>query len=267
MIHVRKMDGSVVPYDSSKIENSFRNAGADEQTIGKVMSKIKGILHEGMTTKEIFKFGYNELRKYSQIASSRYNLKNALLELGPEGYLFERFVARILQKHGYSTRTDVTVKGRFVEHEIDVVASKGNKKFMVECKHHRFPGIYCDIKTALYVYARFLDVKKNFNSPMLATNTKFSSPVIDYAKGVGLKLLGWKMPINDSIEYNIEKYKLYPINVLHTIDKNSEKILFANGFLLVSDFIGKEKEISKVLKINMNKAAEITNEAKSLVEN
>ncbi len=260
------MDGTIVPYDPSKLKNSFRNVGADEQTIGKVMSKIKGILYDGISTKEIFRFGFSELKKYSKVASSRYNLKNALLELGPEGYLFEKFVAKILQKHGYSTKNNVIVKGKFVEHEIDVVASKGNRKLMVECKHHRFPGIYCDIQTALYVYARFLDVKKNFNSPMLATNTKFSSQAIDYAKGVGLKLLGWKVPTGNSIEYNIDRYKLYPINVLNTLNKNSKKILFENGFLLVSDLIGKEREISKVLRINIGKATEITNEAKSLLE-
>ena len=67
--------------------------------------------------------------------------------LGPTGFNFERFVARILNEYGYRTRTDVLVKGRFATQEVDVIAVKGKIIAMVFNKaarpvqgYHPFPN-------------------------------------------------------------------------------------------------------------------------------
>ena len=262
-MQVRKMNGTVVPYDPSKLERSLKNSGADYETIQKIMLRANKILYNGITTKELFRFVFTELKKYSRPTASRYNLRNAMLELGPEGYFFERFVARILEKQGYSVQVGKIVPGKYIEHEIDVVASKGNEKLMVECKHHMYPGLYCDIQTALYVYARFLEVKDKFDSAMLATNTKFSDQVLKYAEGVGLKLMGWKIPSGDSIESNIERFKLYPITVLNSIDKKDKGVLLKQGIIFVSD-LSKNKKLDRMLGISNKKAEEIIEEARTL---
>ena len=47
-----------------------------------------------------------------------------------------------------------------MDHEVDVVAKKDNMVFFLECKYHNHRGTYSDIKTALYVHARFVDIEK-----------------------------------------------------------------------------------------------------------
>ena len=143
--------------------------------------------------------------------------------MGREGYAFEKLVSIILKKQGFSTSLNQIIKGKYIKHEIDVSAVKDNEKIMVECKHHNKPWLGTDIQTALYVYARFIDVKKSFTGPMLVTNTRFSRQVVTYSKGIGLKLMGWKCPKGDSLEYYIEKFKLYPITMLPNL--NEKKIL------------------------------------------
>ena len=50
------------------------------------------------------------------------------------------------------------LRGHCVSHEIDIVASKQEKQYMIECKYHNMPGIYTCLKEVLYTYARFLDL-------------------------------------------------------------------------------------------------------------
>ena len=130
------------------------------------------------------------------------------------GYTYEKFMAKILEKQGYKVELNKIAKGKFITHEVDITAKKGKETLMVEAKHHNKPWLGESIQTALYVQARFLDLNKKFTKPMLVTNTKFSHQVRKYSKGVGMKLMGWKYPKNDSLEKNIEKYGLYPISVL-----------------------------------------------------
>lgn len=252
-------------YDPSKLKKSLLNSGADEETINKIMIKVNQILYDGIETKKLFRFAFKEFKKYQPYASSRYNLKNAILRLGIDGYPFERFVAKILQKNGYSVKLNQIVKGKYIPHEIDISAKNDGEKIMVECKHHAKPWLGCDIQTALYVYARFIDVKRYFTLPMLATNTKFSLQVIIYSKGVGLKLMGWKFPKGDSLEYHIEKFKLYPITMLSALDREKIAELLRINVILISDLSAMgSNRISKILKIPRSKGNKILEEAKVL---
>ena len=265
MIYVKKLNGEMQKYDPSRLKKSLLNSGADEETINKIMIKVNQILYDGIETKKLFRFAFKEFKKYQPYASSRYNLKNAILRLGIEGYPFEQFVSKILQKKGYSVKLNQIVKGKYIPHEIDISAENGREKIMVECKHHAKPWLGCDIQTALYVYARFIDVKKWFTLPMLVTNTKFSPQVITYSKGVGLKLMGWKFPKGDSLEYHIENFKLYPITMLSALDREKIAELLRVNVILISDLSAKDaNEISRILKISKSKANKILEESNTL---
>jgi Holliday junction resolvase len=267
MIYVKKLDGRTEKYDSSKLKKSLSNSGADEETINKIMAKVDRVLYDGIETKKLFKFAFKEFKKFEPYGSSRYNLKNAILRLDHEGFHFERLVAKIFQRKGYSVKLNQIVRGKYVQHEIDISAGKGKEKIMIECKHHAKPWLGTDIQTALYVYARFIDVKKWFAAPMLVTNTKFSPQVLTYSKGVGLKLMGWKFPKNDSLEYYIEKFKIYPVTMLSTLDSKKISELFKMNVLLVRDLSSMSvSKISKILKISKSKADRILEEAKTLCE-
>ena len=267
MLYVKKLDGRTEEYNASKLRQSLLNSGADEKTANKIIDKVDGILYDGIETKKLFKFAFEEFKKYQPYASSRYNLKNAILRLGIEGYPFEKFVAKIFQKQGYSVKLNQIIKGQYIRHEIDISAEKDKEKIMVECKHYTKPWLGSHIQTALYVYARFIDAKKWFTVPMLVTNTRFSRQIITYSKGVGLKLMGWKFPEGNSLEYNIEKFGLYPITMISSLNKEKIDALLNYNIILISNLLTKDiTEISKILRISKSKANKILEEAKTLCE-
>jgi len=98
MINVKKLDGTLERYSETKLRESLFKSGADEETINRIMEKVKGILYDGIETKKLFKFVFEQYKKNAPYYSSRYNLKNAILRLGREGFAFERFVSLILKK-------------------------------------------------------------------------------------------------------------------------------------------------------------------------
>jgi hypothetical protein len=266
MLYVKKFDGTMQKYDASKLKRSLVNSGADNEIINKIMAKVDKILYDGIETKKLFRFVFNEFKKHRSYTASRYNLKNAILRLGIEGFAFEGFVSKLLKKQGYSVRLNRVVKGRYILHEIDVSARKNNERIMVECKHRTKPWLGCHIQTALYVYARYLDVKKTFTAPMLVTNTKFSGQVIKYSRGVGLMLMGWKFPRSNSLEYNIEKFRLYPITMLSSLSKSKIDMLLNLKIFLISDLSKRNaSEIANMIKITESGANRILEESRALL--
>mgnify|MGYP006299303603 FL=1 len=216
-IFVKKMNGDSEEYNPEKLKNSLKRVGADNKEIQEILKKVEKILYNGIETKKLFDIVHKELDKEKPYSGLKYNLKKSMLDMRIHGgFVFEKFIGRVLEKQGYEIKMNPVIQGKNVTHEIDVSAKKtGEKeKVMVEVKHHMKSGIIESIQTALYVYARFLEVEKYFTKPMLVTNTKFSNQVIKYSKGVGIRLMGWKYPSEDSLEKNIEKYKLYPITIL-----------------------------------------------------
>ena len=235
VIYVRKMDGRTELYNPFKLKRSLRKAGAGKETIRLIMSEVEKILHNGIETKELFNFIFRELNEREKESATKYNLKNAIIDLRLEGgYVFEKFMGRVFEKKGYNVKLNQLMKGKLITHEIDVSAFKGSEKLMVECKHHSKPWLGTRVDTALYVYARFLDLKDSFNKAALVTNTKFSSQVIRYGRGVGMKLMGWNYPKGDSLQENIEKFKLYPITILN-LPKTEINDYIARNILTVEE--------------------------------
>lgn len=266
-ISIIKKNGEKEFYSESKLRSSLANSGADKKTIDDILLKVDDFIYGGITTKELFKFSLKELSKSGKNYASKYNIKNALMELRlGGGYVFEKFISRILNYRGYETILNKIINGEHITHEVDVIAKKDKDTIMVECKHHNKPWLGCHIQTALYTYARFLDVKKTFTSSMLVTNTKFSNQIIKYSNGVGLRLMGWKHPREDSLEINIERSKLYPITVLN-ISKPLKIKCMENDILTVKDFIDLEPLIvMRKLEIEENMVKRITKEISNLIE-
>ena len=158
-ITVTKYSGEKAPFDMEKLRQSLQRSGAKEKVIDAVVEQVLPILYEGISTKEIYKKAFALLRKKERPAAARYNLKKALLQLGPTGFPFELYVAELLKAKGYETRTGQIVQGNCVQHEVDVIAQKAEKHFMVECKFHSDQGRRCDVKIPLYIQSRFKDVE------------------------------------------------------------------------------------------------------------
>lgn len=249
---VTKASGIQEPFNVEKFKHSLERAGATPAIIEEITQNIlaQTDLH---TTREIYSFAFNILRKKNVVVAARYTLKQALFQLGPDGYPFEQFVARIFQAQGYQASTGVVVPGICVQHEVDVVADKKGAHLMAECKFHLEPGIKSGVKIPLYVRARFDDImalnaKKSSAKPFdpwLVTNTQFSSEAIAYGECAGLKLLGWGYPNNNGIERLIDKYHLHPITVLHAIKNPLKNMLLKDKIVLCSDLLEQRNSLGK----------------------
>jgi hypothetical protein len=183
----------------------------------------------------------------------RYSIKKAIYMLGPTGYPFEKYFAGILKAYGYSAEINRFLKGYCITHEVDIFAVRADIGCVIECKYHSNGGNPTDVKTALYVYSRFMDIKKAYelnhenrvsiNEGWLVTNTRCTSDAIKYAGCVGLKVVGWKYPDENSLERMIENKKLYPVTILSSIKKTSLDILFKNDIILARDIADMDERI------------------------
>ena len=236
-MYVIKESGEKEKLNFKKLKLTILNAGASEWLANKAIREIKKKSYIGITTGEILHAVLDVLKETPGIAQ-RYNLKRAIMILGPSGFPFERFVARMLKEYGYKTRTDVMMRGKCVTQEVDVLAKKGKKKYMVECKYHNTPGKKSDLKVVMYTYARFLDLKhKKFSQPWLVTNTNCTSEAKRYAKCVGLKIISWKYPKKDCLERMLVEKNLYPITTLMIPTRKVKEILIRANIVLVRDML------------------------------
>ena len=234
-ILIKKADGSTELFEKLKLETSLKRAGASKPITQEIVKKITVELVNGMTTKEIYQQAFTLLKdKEKHPVAAKYSLKKAVFDLGPSGFPFEDFIAEIYKAMGYETSTDIILKGKCAEHEVDLLAVKKGKKYGAEIKFHNSQAIKTDLKVALYVYARFDDVIKNngVDEGALITNTKFTKNAITYGECVGLKMISWNYPNKDNLYSLIEETGLHPITCLTTISEREKKRLIENKIVL-----------------------------------
>lgn len=234
-LKVIKLNGEKEPFSEEKIRASATRVGVPKNLQDEMLSYIKKRAHNNMPTSEIFSLIKKFLKKSNADAySTKYNLKQSLLELGPSGYPFEKYLSYILESLNYQTKINQTLQGKCVQHEIDVIAEGDNQNFIVEAKFHNKPGIKSQIKTTLYVQARFLDLKPNLNQsarPWLITNTRFTTQAKKYAKCVNLKLTSWDYPQEKSLRRLIDQTALHPVTILDTLTSSQQKTLLENSIV------------------------------------
>ena len=241
--YIQKYSGETELFNIKKFTVSLQRAGASKALIEQLVLEITA-LPSLRTTKDIYEFALSRLHEKNPVIAAHYNVKRALLDFGPSGFPFEHYVAALFSAQGYVTKTHSIVRGACVEHELDVIAVKGNEHLMIECKFHNEQGLVCDIKVPLYIKARFDDVSKNWTNngdthslhrAVIVTNTRFSAQAIAYAECIGIMLLGWSYPEGRGLEGLIDKLGLHPITALVSLDSRQKKLLIDNGFILCRD--------------------------------
>lgn len=248
MSYVIKASGDKERFSSDKLKRSLLDAGASNDIAEEVVRKVNRKKYDKIPTEKILNMTLKSLRKYKGVVA-RYDLKRAIMQLGPAGYSFEKYFAIVLRGNGYDAKDGGLLKGKNITHEVDVIAVENNKRFMVECKYHNYRGVKTRVKVPLYVYARFLDLKKYFDYPWIATNTKCTPDAINYAKGVNMRITSWTYPDKFNLRYLIESKKLYPITVLKSVSSKIKQRLFQSNVFLVKDLIeGSEKDLLKKVK-------------------
>lgn len=251
---IKKSNGDIEKFSESKLQRSIMRTGLNSSSSKKISKEVAQKIHSGSTTKEIFRHTVNLIKKKSTIAATHYSLKRSLLELGPTGYEFEELIARYFEAIGYETRTGIVLQGKFVSHEVDVMATIDDISFFTECKFHNNGGRKNDIKIALYVKARWDDLKlgesgQNLKGYYLASNTAFTKDAIKYSNGVGLRLLGLNAPEDETLLDKIKIHKLYPITSLVRLRKYYIQSLLKKKIILCSELI---KERALLIKLGMS---------------
>ncbi|OHA17661.1 MAG: hypothetical protein A2664_03520 [Candidatus Taylorbacteria bacterium RIFCSPHIGHO2_01_FULL_46_22b] len=272
-VEIIKANGEREFFDEGKLRASLLRAGAEDSQVEAVLRHISKELEDGMTTDHIYRHAFSVLKDVQNPrAIRRYSLRRALIDLGPTGFPFERFLAKLFASQGFEVKNDQILQGRCVPHEVDLVAYNENKLVMVESKFHNRMGEKSDVKVALYVKARFDDLSEQLfdygkarplDEGWLVTNTKFTENAIKFGVCAGLKMVGWNYPEKGSMRDLIEDSRLHPVTCLPSLTKEERELLLNNDMVLCSQILDSQSKLIE-LGIKREKVTTIAAEAEAL---
>jgi hypothetical protein len=273
-ILVKKASGEEQPFRVEKLESSLRNAGAGDALVEEVINDITEWIYPGVTTKKIYNRAFQLLKRLRNASAVRYKLKQSMLEMGPTGYPFEHFIGQVFEKMGYDVEVGITLDGRCVTHEMDVIATKDHAQNLVECKYRQDQGKIVTVQTPLYVRARVNDIVDKYREDgklegfsftgWVVTNTRFSADSISYGKCSGLRLLGWDFPEGNALKEIIEREKLYPITALSTLTKKEKQQLLEEGIVTCPQLLDNMKVLDKI-QFRRNKSTALVKELNDIL--
>lgn len=196
----------------------------------------------------MYEKAFGLLKNLKSSVAARYSLKRALQDLGPEGFFFEKWVAKIFEVQGYDTITSQTLTGKStINHEVDVIISNKTEDIVCECKFRNDIDAKISVTTPMYFLSRFIDLKDNsftfFNRPFkpqkgyLITNAFFTTDSIAFAECYDISLISWNYPEDKSIKRLTDYHGLYPITCLTTLTKKEEQILLSKNCILVRELV------------------------------
>jgi hypothetical protein len=213
------------------------------------------------------------LKKISHSHAARYNLKEAIRLLGPAGFFFEKYIARLFSSENYQTLTNFILQGKCVSHEIDVLIKKDNVIAMVECKFHLGKDANSDVKVPMYILSRFNDLKDKkhtiytrndiVSKCWIVTNNRFTSDAIAFAKCSKLNLLSWNYPENNSLKSKNDADYLYPVTCLTTLSLAEKDKLLVQDVILVKEMINNSDCLEKI-GLSSNRIKNVLKEASEL---
>lgn len=268
--YIQKFTGKRERFDLKKFKRSLRKSGASDREIQTIITQIKK--KRPKSTQEIHELTLRLLKKENRQVADRYNLKRGIMELGPEGYPFEKFIGELFMAQGYKVKTNLVIPGLCVTHEVDGLAEKNDKHYMIETKFHNRMGIKSDVKVALYVQARFEDICDywikdhkihKYHQAWLVTNTKFTSQAIQYGECKKMKLIGWNYPAKNSLAQLVERYDLFPITTLTSLTKKQKREFINAGFVMCKHAKDQIKLLKK-LGLSDRKIQQIIDESQAV---
>lgn len=274
-MEITKSTGEKEEYSREKFCDSLKIAGIPGAIVDKTCAMIDEKMKPGTRTEDIYQEARRVLEKENPIYAGKYSLKRALMDLGPAGFLFEKYFAQILKEYGYKTETNLIMQGKCTDHEVDVLAEKDKKKYVIEMKYHNKTDLKTDIKDTMYAYGRFLDIeehdqekgKKEEYLCWAITNTQFTTKAIKFSKCKDFVLIGWGYPRGNGLPEMIRKKNLYPVNLIPAITRGAlekfaqEEIYFAKDLLYFSP-----KDLEKKFNIKRNKIEQIYQQTQELTK-
>ncbi len=256
-ILITKASGEEVVFEAEKLRNSLAKAGANDETIARILYQIESQLYNGMSTKKIYQLAFGMLKKQSRPTAARYKLKHAIMELGPTGYPFEQFIGEVFKDQGFHVQVGVIEQGHCVTHEVDVLGEKDNRRIAVECKYGNRSEKKVDVRVPMYIHSRFRDLSREWHkSPAhkdkqhegwIVTNTSFSEDAIRYGVCAGLHLIAWDFPKKGNLKDMIDYCHLHPITSMTSLTQKEKQGLLGGGIVLCRDLVGNRQVLESVM--------------------
>ncbi|MBU4315333.1 restriction endonuclease [Patescibacteria group bacterium] len=275
-MQIIKSSGKRVEFDPEKVRTSVLRTGASSEVADSIVADLQKRLHNGMTTAQIYKIVFEDLKKQQKCLACRYDLRSALLRLGPAGYKFEKYVASILCAYGYDAHApQEDYEGACVPHEIDVVAQKDRRMIFIEAKFRNNFYDVVNLKDVLATWARFLDLVDgsavgkcpHFDEVWIVTNARFTDVALEYGVCKGIHMIGWNVPKERTFAQMVDHIGLYPVTVLDEIKQSELEQLSNHDLLLCRDVAKKEPdELAQKLDVSETRALEIIKMCSEVIE-
>lgn len=253
MINVVKADGSREDYNEEKVLRSIERARIPSNIRQEILTEISSKLYNDIPTREIYGHITEYLGKsHYPFSKSVYSLKHSIMDLGPTGYPFEDFISEIFSVKGYNTKVRQILSGKCIQHEVDIIAEKDNKTIMVEAKFHNSLGTRTEVHVPMYTKSRFEDLreKNGLHEAWVITNTKMTTDAIAFADCVGMRVISWNYPDNQSLRDMVEQYRLHPVTLLTSINNYNIKTLLDNHIILCKTVLDNP---DKLVMLNLSK--------------
>jgi len=269
-----KSSGEKQEFDPEKIRRTCLRAKASPELAEKIMKAVSAEVREGMTTAEIYRLVFGLLDKQSSALAERYDLRNAIFRLGPAGFDFEKYIARMLHEYGFKTELPPILQGACITHEVDIAAEKDGRKMMMECKLRQSQEIFITIKDTMSAWARFLDLVDganmnlcpHFDEVWIVTNSRFSLDSIRYGHCKNMVMLSWNHPKERPLPAWIEQKGLYPITILKDLPPEALARFAGAGLMLLKDFITLETgELAQKTGLKKSLVEHLAGEAQAIL--
>lgn len=249
-ILVTKSDGSKQVFQKEKVIDTCLRMGATHEVAEGVASRVEQRIYDGIESKRILSMIFRQLGRYHPAVKHHTDLRRALAMMEPKPD-FEQYVRILLREQGYQVTSNEIVRGKCVEHEIDAIAKKDGKTYIVEVKHHSnhhtlsgldvdriSRAIYEDITEGFKLGLNSINVEK----AVIVCNVKLSEHAKRYANCRGIEHIGWRYPPDNGIDRMIEEKKLYPVTYLKSLDSASMRRLTSGGVLLLKQLVESSPE-------------------------
>jgi len=245
---VTKSDGRKVAFDRSKIVETCVRAGLDTKKAKEIAVFVEHTLPDGATTHQVYDLVKDEIEKRNPRSAALFGLRDAIADLDSES--FERFTKSVLEAYGWKCIWNQIIPGQSVEHQVDVVAQRGEETWLVECKRHFNPHRWCGLDVMLQVQARLEDLrdgslghknKYKWAGAWIWTNTKFSEHAKTYATAKAERMTGWRSG-EFGLERLIEEKKVWPVTMLK-LDLMTKAKLLSSYIITVQDVIAAKRPV------------------------
>ena len=271
-----KSDGSREMFDAEKIKTSILRTGATTHAAQDIAQSVGRQVVEGMTTKEIYSMVHGELSRHNTCFACRYNLRDALLKLGPAGYKFEKYIASVLRAYKYDAYNPPDdLHGSCVDHEVDVVAQRDGRRIFIEAKFRNDFSDSVMLKDVMATWSRFLDLVdgasigkcEHFDECWIVTNARFSDRAEQFGTCKGIHMIGWNFPEKSPLSKMVDNSALYPVTVLDHLKQSELEALSRHNIMLCRELTEHEpEELAQKINQSRERAEQLISLCSTVVE-